>query len=321
MADTPLSGIVVDFMQGFIFVSVYFVPPIFSAVGLVGNYLSLVLMNNPKYKTSTTCYYMRFLSFGDSMGISSIMIQYLQIFTGGVILKNGKRREYCYFYRTVTMFCTCISPWILVVMAADRFTAVRWPLRAKSLCTIKRARILTAVIFLIATTWAILVNFRNVLDEGSSHFCPYIWSRGLPYYWANTTYISYIPMTILVVLNAGVAIVVQKGRKDRDAMTEIENRRGRSKAESSITKMMVLVCMTFVSSVIPLQIHFGCWRYWTGEVTEMTRLARQFSLLFTVRLYAVNYSVNFYIYVMGCKQFRLELRGYISRCISMRGQN
>jgi hypothetical protein len=302
-------------MRGFIFLAYHFSRPFIIVSGLVGNYLSLVLMKNPKYKNSTTCFYMRCLAFGDCLFVLFGMVIYSQYFTKDIILKSGYRREYCYFSLTIREFGSFPSPWILVVMALDRFTAVMWPLKAKSLCTLKRARMLVAIIFLINTTFAVLINFNNMVDESNASMCPYIWSKERPLL-AAYIYKKYLPIACLFILNSGIIVVVQKGRQQREAMAPTSTNKN-SETESSITKMMILVCLTFFVCSSPLTFQTLYRRhYMTHKLTAMARLVSQFMYSITSALNQANYAINFYIYIIGCKRFRLELKEYIiSRCI------
>jgi hypothetical protein len=315
--DGAASDLFVKFLRGSSFLLTYVLPPLFAIVGLVGNYLSYILMKNPKYKSSTTCFYMRCVSFGDTLHIIlDLMLGYsVELFLAGLIKQSGRKREFCHFYFFGLELSGGISPWLVVVMSLDRFVAVTWPLRAKQLCTIKRARLLTAVIYLISIIFSILDNFRNEEEENSIFLCPYTFTKQLQlvYDWARSIYVTYIPIAALFVLNFGIGLAVHRARKERDAMEAGVSKKSDAEKDSSITKMMIFVCGTYLVSSVPLRVHVFYWRSRARPFTDRVKLLNGLSYDINVTLYELNYIMNFYIYLLGCKRFRRELKGLVCR--------
>jgi hypothetical protein len=125
-------------------------PPILAMAGLFGNFLSFLLMSQKKYDKSTTCFYMRCLAAADCLYIYGRMVlRYLLVIAPSLFANTQVKKPYCLYYHASFLMGVLVSPWILVVMAFDRFLAITWPLKAPIICTMRRAKITTVLVFLM----------------------------------------------------------------------------------------------------------------------------------------------------------------------------
>ena len=144
----------------------FYIMPFIYAFGAVGNVLSFCVFRKQKYITtsstvmSTTAQCMRFLAVTDFLCIigliSASYLRYIPFSSSYIAFLV----VFCKIQRPFTHTSMCTSHHLLIAMAANRFIAVKWPLRAKSICTIKRVR-LAFIILLIFNL--IIIGLPNAI--------------------------------------------------------------------------------------------------------------------------------------------------------------
>jgi hypothetical protein len=286
-------------------------PPILATIGLVGNLLSYLLMNQSKYSKSTTCFYMRCLAIFDSAYvIGRMVLRYLLVLASDLFLQPVVRTSFCLFYLAFLYFAILLSPLILTVMSFDRFVALTWPLKAATLCTMRRSKQVTFIIVTIATIMACVQLLREHRSDLTSWYCPYHFKKvaGMIFDEVYDLIVVYIPTFCLLVCNTGIIHAVHKSNKDLSRLSQ--SQRSSSK-EKTITSTTVLVTCIFIVSNIPMLFDKFYWRVhsdWSYSKSSKTRLYIQyFTLNFAVFMESLNYCLNFYIYGLSCRRFRKEL--------------
>jgi hypothetical protein len=134
--------------------------PLIIIIGTISNSLTFLVMRRKKMRNQSTCFYMAVLAIADEMVLLVGCLNFwLYAYTGYsfVLLSVFACKVACMALYATTHF----SVWIVVIMTIERFIAVALPLQANRLCTVKRAKIATAILALII----IIINFHFIFTH------------------------------------------------------------------------------------------------------------------------------------------------------------
>ncbi|XP_064620501.1 FMRFamide peptide receptor frpr-18-like [Lineus longissimus] len=278
-------------------------------VGVTGNILSFVLLSQTQYRSSSTCLYMRALAVSDSC--------YL-------IFKIGRTVAIILFDSLVQSFIFCsgmfavvhtfasVSSILLAAMSLDRLIAVAVPLKAKILCSIRRARITIfaslVVNILIYTTVNFFRQRRSYTKITQS--CLYALPGNLGSYYAHLRLIAvyYIPLGIMFVANVGIICVILR-RQGKTSKLHQQDDSGKKSKDGYITVMLLTVSISSFVFLFPnkaMNIYYSSVR---GKLDPRSIVLRDMISSVTTLLLYCNYGMNFYAYTLPIAKFRTELLG------------
>jgi hypothetical protein len=228
-----------------------------------------------------------------------------------VFLAPHVRRPFCLFYNATSYFALSLSPWILVVMALDRFVALTWPLKAANICTMRRAKATATCIITVGVFFGGLQVLRKEQLKYKSWFCPTHFDTPMDERF-DTIYgvqFFYIPVILMVIFNFGIALAVNRSMTKSKYLSSTQTHSG---IERTITITTMLVTSAFVLFYLPKRIHLTVWGMWRGTLTDDIITLQRFTLNLGITMENVNYSLNSYLYCMTCKRFRKELKEILS---------
>ena len=110
--------------------------PIIVPIGFVGNVLSFLVMTSKQNRGTSCCVLMGALAASDTLMLydgAHYWVRTNGLFAGATL---NECRFICYCYAAFSLNGTIL----LVMMTFDRFIVVRFPLKAKTLCTSSRAK-------------------------------------------------------------------------------------------------------------------------------------------------------------------------------------
>ncbi|XP_015929423.1 FMRFamide receptor-like [Parasteatoda tepidariorum] len=275
-------------------------------LGIFGNVISLIILSRPEMRSSVNCGLQGLAFFDTIVLISSITMLGLH--------KLGYKLVILYRY-TFEMFPFVVmvaypigliaqtgSVWTTVGVTVERYVAVCHPLKARFLCTYRRARIFNLLIVVFAVCYNIPrfweIDVTEVLDPGSNSSVymakPSEFRMNKLYYkvyyiWLYLFVMYFIPFLTLAVLNIFIWRAVQHANKDRQRLTRRE--------EKEIGLAMMLICVVaifFVCNILALLINIL-------ELFDLVvpALVRVSNLLVTF-----NSSINFVIYCIFGQKFK-----------------
>ncbi|XP_064626313.1 P2Y purinoceptor 12-like [Lineus longissimus] len=289
------------------FIIVIIIPPVLAVVGGIGNFLSFLLMNQPKYSKSTTCFYMRCLAKFDSVYIFGRMIlRYLLVVASNILLEQAVETYFCLFYLSVFYFGCVLSPLLLTIMAIDRFVALTWPLKAANVCTMRRSKQLVFGTTSLGAVLGLIQLLRSHRPELISWYCPYHFKVAAGVFdQVFNVVTAYIPIICLLFCNLGIIRAVYKSKRE---LSHLSNTKRSSSTEKSITSTTVMVTCIFIISKIPMLFEDSFWSYNSFDPTSKLIVhLKILSINFAILMESLNYCLNFYMYGLSCKRFRKEL--------------
>jgi len=241
-------------------------------LGLISNVLVMYVLTRRSMKSSTNCFLLALAIFDSLVLICTTLLVCLKPLS---LVYQELVHAYVvvYVYPLALIAQTCVI-WITVSFTVERYIAVRNPLKASSLCTVKRARITTfcVVIFSMVYNFSRWFEYRSEIKRDANMTIVLIPGTNLPSYraiqnkvLANQAYESIyfsglyltvmciIPVCLLTVLNYFLIQAVRKSAKERKSMRN-ESHTAKTSKENNITTMLVSVVAVFIICQVTLTL-------------------------------------------------------------------
>ncbi|XP_071451861.1 FMRFamide receptor [Hetaerina americana] len=292
------------------------------ALGLVGNALSVFILSRPAMRSSTNL-----LLGGLARCDAALLTTSLFLFglpslheyqahlryhaqQGGVLFD--------YYYRLYPLLAPVLYPLALTAQTAsayltltvtlERWVAVCHPLKARSLCTLRRARIHVAaamafsLIYNLPRFWEVHMVKETLFLNGPPPSNLTVYELKASPLRADPTYISvYVNWSYLIVmyvlpfgglafLNAAIYRQVRRANRERQRLSRLQ------KKEIGLATMLLIVVVVFFLCNL-LALVNNVLESFSGIIVD--QLVKTSNLLVTV-----NSSVNFIIYVTFGERFR-----------------
>ena len=304
------------------FVFVCFLLPV-TLVGAVGNGMAIFIYLRRSNRSNCINVLLAGLaSFDLTMLVVGTAVNFPVGLDSFLYLSQGSSQYWLYaiivlavrFAYPFMMIAQTGSIWCLVVITAERFLAVCYPFRARSLCTRTRSKIALAAITAAAVAYngSRFAEYRIYRRNGtmdlddSFRFNPsyhYIYVT-----WMYFLFMFSIPFLVVISLTARILATIRRANRDRRAISSQQAR------ETRTTEMMIVIVVIFVlSNILPFGLaivelkvagHGGTieeslglpGRLWYNFLTDLSNL-----------LVEVNSAANFGIYMAFSRNFRRQV--------------
>ena len=292
--------------------------PILCAIGLTGNTLALVVLSQRKMITSTNVF-LSALAVSDTIKLLNDLLYFLMLIlsrTHPDIANNMIGYMYPVSHYIFNE-AVCVTAWLTVSVAVERYIAVCHATRAKVMCTVSRARLVSVLVFtsmsLLAVPSALRYTRVRVYDNSTNktRFEIQLSSLGqnptfmLSYMWIQNMLRAVIPLLTLLILNACIIHALRKQRAVKGKTAAARNR---------ITTMLISVIIVFIICITPDAIMSMFFR--SGYIEERNLMVKGIREI-TDMLLAVNSATNFIVYCAFSKVFRDTFTSIFCRtCIS-----
>jgi len=120
-----------------------------SLVGLAGNVLSFVVLQRA-FGQSPMFYVLRVLSISDSAFLMCVLATHTVVNLPPVLHLSAVRSGIQYVVWPVLMTTQMTTVWLTVLVSAERFVAICYPLRAAYMCTVTSVRRAVSVIAVVS---------------------------------------------------------------------------------------------------------------------------------------------------------------------------
>ncbi|XP_005102840.1 uncharacterized protein LOC101854961 [Aplysia californica] len=279
-----------------------FIYPTVCFPGVLGNALTIFVLSRRNMHTSTNAF-LSALAVADSIKLlNDILYFFVIVFMRTSPTLGNLSYGYLYPYaHFVFNLSACVSSWLTVSVAVERYILVCHPTRARELWSRKCAVLLCTCIYVIMTLLALpsALRYRTIrcvdretnvsrLDVELTE----LWrnkSFVTSYIWAQNLMRSIIPLLVLIVLNKCIISALRRTRANR-----------RRNSRHRVTVMMIVVILAFLVCITPdaiLSTVFGEGYHEAGYLTKGIREI-------TDSLLAINAAINFLIYCAFNQVFR-----------------
>ncbi|CAH1797970.1 unnamed protein product, partial [Owenia fusiformis] len=231
--------------------SIYF-PAIIGVFGIVGNMLSFTILS--RERDSSTSYLLRCLAVCDTIFLVTAMqiqviFSLMMTYGNQEVAINMAKMVNVPFIWPVAMAAQMSSVWLTVFISFDRYYAVCNPFRAKSVCTVKTARI-ACICITIGCMLYNIPRFFEYLQVNKDGLAEYT-SPEKSIVGANEVYrylycgILYflllfcIPLMLLLILNIRIILALNKETQLMPSMSTTQMR------ERKVTKICLCIVLVF----------------------------------------------------------------------------
>ena len=285
---------------------------LFSAVGLIANTLVIIVIVTGSLRHMVFMLILMILAITDIFTLCTLNLSLRELF--GRIF--GKSVLSC---RILSFLAPCsglFSSWLIVLIAAERFTAVLLPLKVHIYFTLKRSYILMVVLAVISCISSVSYLFPlnvDVMDRFPYCQLGASVNIGLARTILSVSLYSILPFSIITILNI---LIVRKLRSK--PKFHLPNPKQVSSRDKSLVLMMFAICTVFAVTTFPISLSmiFSSAIHHVN-LSKGTAFSEWF-YVFSLVLANINHSVNFFFYCITGTVFRKALFR-LFRC--NRGQN
>ena len=277
--------------------------PILVPIGLVGNVLSFLIMVKPTNRKLSTCIYMAAISVNDSTMM-------LLIFYGWCVdyLKIHKRYPLgCRMESFLIMSALQNATYQVVAMTIDKYIAVKWPHKAATYSTPRRAKWTIVVLYVCVIIYNLPDFFMTKMIGAvcASYVIGGVYAK--IYSWLTFILNGIVPLALLIALNSTIMHEVRKSYKQFRNPVDKARESTKKAVENQLTLMLLLVTTLFLVLLIPTYVRFLYFAFANRDTPEKYAGAMLFYYIST-RLYFTNSGINFFLYCISGKKFREDLK-------------
>lgn len=275
-------------------------------LGIFANIVSLIILSRPQMRSSINCGLQGLAVFDTVVLMCAVLMMGLK--------KLGSKVQFLRIYSLaispyiipvaypVGLIAQTGSVWTTVAVTVERYIAVCHPLKAKSMCTYRRARIFNAIIMVMSILYNIprfweVEHTEVYSDELNKTIYKVVASQlrvNKLYYevyhiWLYIFVMYLIPFLILTVFNIYIWRTVRRANLERQVLSR------KQEGEFSLAIMLLCVVIVFLMCNI-LALIVNIIEYFDIFLSALVRVS---NLLITV-----NSSVNFVIYCIFGRKFK-----------------
>ncbi|ELU00159.1 hypothetical protein CAPTEDRAFT_200662 [Capitella teleta] len=279
--------------------------PIICFVGMTGNIFILIVLGQKAMQTSTNVF-LSALAISDIIKLVNDFLYFLTVLLQETHPSAGNKAfGYLYPYaHFIFNMSVCVSSWLTVSVAVERYILVCHPTRAKGITSIPRAKVISIVCFIWMTAIAIpsALRYKTVtitVQSGDRNISSLdvkltpLWLNEtfvVAYNWLQSLLRSIIPLFVLVFTSSFIINALRKTRANK-----------RMASRNKITLMLIIVILSFLVCIIPDAIMSAFFNLGYAESENyLVKGVREI----TDMLLGVNAMINFELYMIFNKLFR-----------------
>lgn len=282
--------------------------PTFLILGLTGNTLTIIIMNTKRYNRLTSGLILMALAISDTCLL--LTQPFNKMFVMKVIGYDARAlsevgcKLFFVFFKSGKM----TSSWFIVFLCFERFVAVWFPLKAKFVCTRRNTFIGIACVYTVIVGYNCAWSIHSLILDGVCF--PDVYNKSVKaevnlyrdMLTAGSTLYSLAPLCIMCVLTPLIIVKLASHRRRRKQMTT--SKQGTDTEAVKTTAMLLGVVGAYILLIIPittlhnLAFYMGLKAF--GNNSNGFLIFRDVSQI----LEQLNYSINFWMYVVTSKQFR-----------------
>ena len=153
----------------------------------------------------------------------------------------------CKLYYYLFYFATDYSSMLLVLMSLEKCFAVYFPLKSKTVCTVKTAKWATGIIGIIMAGYNLVYIFvlkASIIKSSGLYTCVYIGNSRVIVEAVDSVLYSFGPFTLMFITNFAIVFKFMRAKCTRNS-TESTNQ-ALVKSATRGTAMVVTVSVTFI---------------------------------------------------------------------------
>ena len=300
--------------------------PIVVTCGIVGNLFNIIVLVNPKMRTSTNVYLMA-LAICDSM-----YLLFCLSLSFAHCTNNEDQSAFAYYYipygRVFSDLFGNTAVWLTVCFTLERFIAVRLPMRGKAWCTVRKAKVATCSTLVLCFINTFPEIFEMKIETSRNdvnkviYMCEYTEfaktdSYQIGYYWWYVNIFTFTPLLLLSVFNSLLIRSVWEANKNRQILSNtrvIGETLKQNSEQQRVTTMLISVVLIFILCQTPQAILLVYRSYLNANnlphPMDLLKIGGNICNL----LVQINASCNFLLYSYFSSKFRRTFKTVLCCC-------
>ena len=314
---------------------------VFVLFGLIGNTLSVLVFSSKPMRVISSNFFLLMLALSDSFYLISVFLAKLLATLRCLHFKDTQADILnhsdilCKLLHFFSDLFSDYSSMLILCFTIERVIAVYVPLKFKEICTLRRAKIISlsllfAIVVLIAPYHFIMIGLH---EEFPVCIVSLNWEVEFTVaYMVEALIFRIVPVFVIAVLNifiivrvTEVAQIKKRRKANQSAMnnahhaTELQNgvrkKQRREDKSMQLTVMLILVSTSYILAYLPVLIHFVLWKLMRSDVITLSASGMEIGQKYTSTLYIAGFAINFFLYTIGGKIFRDQLRDILCGAI------
>ncbi|KAK6179059.1 hypothetical protein SNE40_011505 [Patella caerulea] len=281
----------------------YVAIPVFLLLGLSGNTLTIIVMLSKHFRKMSVSIILVALAFSDTTLI--ILLPFNKGFVREILGVDIRALSSigCKLFFLIFRSAKMTSSWFVVFLCLERFVAVWFPLKTRFICTKRNACIGLMIVYGFLFSFNGAWTFASRLANGACipHYPEPAYLSAI-FIVLGTIIYSILPICLLMILTPLICYKLFQRIKVQKALSS--GNQNISEEVRKTTTMLIGVSIAYIVLVSPIAIaHLVFYNQGLNifESTEPTMVIyREVAQI----LEQLNYSINFFMYVLCSKSFR-----------------
>ena len=300
-----------------------YLPPVLISIGTPCNILIILVMRSKPFREISTSFYMTVTAVIDTASlVVALPVHYLYVNFPEIFQHVRTWDSMCIFFNIFGWGTSDLGIFLTVAMTVERAIAIRFPLRALTICSVKKAKRVVVFTFLFECVKLSYFTFKSKVVDATvkSHLCTteqdYTIENIVPWIHASILAVSYCLM-----IAGNIIIIIFIRQSSRGKMASVGRRTSRADASANnrqVSLMLVVDSCCLVVCTLP----FAVINILIGQFKLLPGAEGGKNLAFTGSFYLlyVNRCLNFFLYCVSGARFRLALSD-LCCCISASARN
>jgi growth hormone secretagogue receptor len=288
-----------------------YISPALLAVGLIGNSLSILVLQQKTLRKSSLSFLLSSLAVADNIVLVTVLMRNWILATFDIDIRTTSIAS-CKILLFLMYFGSHLSSWTLIIVTFERLVAVTWPLHVGEYCSRRRM----VVAWVAMSTCLLLINGHilwtaEIIEmEQNGTVCTF----SMRYFhfayevfpWIDLS-VAAITFFALFICNIVIIIVLTKARKTRNRSMTSTGSQTNDNPLNGVTMTLMTISLLYVLTVMPINIYL---------LDLGPNLSPSLEALISSALqlvYCINNSVNFFLYALPGGLFRNTL-GNVCAC-------
>ena len=285
---------------------------ILTLLGLVGNSLSLITVTSKHCKKSSFTLYLGALAVVDSCVLILTLVQ-TWVFTAYEVDLGQYGAVTCKFFLFSLVLLSAVSSWLVIAVTAERVAATTYPHRFKTIYSACFGIRVVGILFVcMSLLFAHLLYGMEYTYVEQHPLCVYVDSaykyfKRYFFVWIDSIIFFVLPIIIITAGNIVILIKVRNSRKQIAPVTS--NTQAAKRTSRHLVIITLLISSTFIVLTMPACVFLNISRIIFDESNDAQR---QIAFTIVSTLMRLNFSTNFYLYILSGHRFRDLFKSAIS---------
>ncbi|XP_076451271.1 uncharacterized protein LOC143287210 [Babylonia areolata] len=293
----------------------FWVPPFLFLIGTITNTLVIMVMRSKDFRHMSTSFYMAVTATVDTVSLfTPLLPHYLYVNFPHIFDSVRHVHVICSISHLIGWMTSNFGVFLTVAMTIDRTLAVQFPLKAPTLCTVRKAKIVTVclLVFVLLMDGHVAFTTRMVDKEVKAYLCAIdrdfseVYRIFHDYVWPTMrNVLLMISFTAIIIGNIIITLHVKRS-EDSKGLGEGAKSAGGSQSKKTSSKSRQLSMMLIIDSAsmiictMPLTITMMMDQsFQPAEQTEVNpfEIAKN-DLVFSIGFYLlhINHTTSFFLY-------------------------